>query len=225
MIGAAQLRMMKPTAYLINTCRGPVVDEPALIEALQAGTIAGAGLDVFDQEPAAAEQSAVCPAERHPDGAFRRPDMGKPVHSVPQRVRQLPACDPWRKTAMDHSGIGRLTSPQRGTHLCCHRQSTFGRRQKTCTPCWPPLARRIGNAPRCFKSWTINDIVQHLHEGDLMAAASVAGADPFASMRAEMQTLRDSGIEPDRGHAASVRRADGSFPTRTLARHDAGPVR
>jgi phosphoglycerate dehydrogenase-like enzyme len=51
MIGAAQLRMMKSTAYLINTCRGPVVDEPALIEALQAGTIAGAGLDVFDKEP------------------------------------------------------------------------------------------------------------------------------------------------------------------------------
>jgi phosphoglycerate dehydrogenase-like enzyme len=44
MIGAAQLRMMKPTAYLINTCRGPVVDEPALVEALQSGTIAGAGL-------------------------------------------------------------------------------------------------------------------------------------------------------------------------------------
>ena len=51
MIGAAQLKMMKPTAYLINTCRGPVVDEPALIEALTNGTIAGAGLDVFDQEP------------------------------------------------------------------------------------------------------------------------------------------------------------------------------
>ena len=51
MIGAAQLRMMKPTAYLINTCRGPVVDEPALVDALQSGTIAGAGLDVFDQEP------------------------------------------------------------------------------------------------------------------------------------------------------------------------------
>jgi phosphoglycerate dehydrogenase-like enzyme len=51
MIGAAQLRQMKPSAYLINTCRGPVVNEPALTEALSNHTIAGAGLDVFDQEP------------------------------------------------------------------------------------------------------------------------------------------------------------------------------
>jgi phosphoglycerate dehydrogenase-like enzyme len=51
MIGAQQLKLMKPSAYLINTCRGPVVDEKALIEALGNGTIAGAGLDVFDQEP------------------------------------------------------------------------------------------------------------------------------------------------------------------------------
>lgn len=51
MMGAAQFGMMKPTAYLVNTCRGPVVDEPAMIEALSNGTIAGAGLDVFDQEP------------------------------------------------------------------------------------------------------------------------------------------------------------------------------
>jgi phosphoglycerate dehydrogenase-like enzyme len=55
MIGAEQLRKMKSTAYLINTCRGPVVEETALFAALRDGTIAGAGLDVFDQEPPPAD--------------------------------------------------------------------------------------------------------------------------------------------------------------------------
>jgi D-3-phosphoglycerate dehydrogenase / 2-oxoglutarate reductase len=51
LINARTLDMMKPTAVLINSSRGPVVDEPALVEALQKGTIAGAALDVFEQEP------------------------------------------------------------------------------------------------------------------------------------------------------------------------------
>ncbi|MEM3695224.1 MAG: glyoxylate reductase [Candidatus Bathyarchaeia archaeon] len=51
MINAEKLRLMKKTAYLINNARGPVIDEKALYEALKEGRIAGAGLDVFEQEP------------------------------------------------------------------------------------------------------------------------------------------------------------------------------
>jgi phosphoglycerate dehydrogenase-like enzyme len=50
-IGAADLAQMKPTAYIVNTSRGPLIDQDALIAALRAGTIAGAGIDVFDIEP------------------------------------------------------------------------------------------------------------------------------------------------------------------------------
>ena len=51
MIGRKQLQSMKRTAVLINTSRGSVIDEPALVEALAQGWIAGAGLDVFENEP------------------------------------------------------------------------------------------------------------------------------------------------------------------------------
>jgi phosphoglycerate dehydrogenase-like enzyme len=51
LIGRQQLARMKPSAILINTARGPIADQPALIEALDQNRLAGAGIDVFDSEP------------------------------------------------------------------------------------------------------------------------------------------------------------------------------
>jgi phosphoglycerate dehydrogenase-like enzyme len=57
MIGAREFDLMKPSAFLVNTARGRIVDEPALVEALREGKIAGAGLDVYWQEPPVGEPS------------------------------------------------------------------------------------------------------------------------------------------------------------------------
>lgn len=59
MIGEAELRMMKTTAVLVNTSRGPVVDEGALCQALLEGWIAGAGLDVFEKEPISSDNKLI----------------------------------------------------------------------------------------------------------------------------------------------------------------------
>ncbi len=61
LINADRLKLMKPTAYLINTSRGPVVDENALVEALKNGVIRGAGLDVYEFEPELARGLAKLP--------------------------------------------------------------------------------------------------------------------------------------------------------------------
>ena len=57
LIGAKEFAVMKPTAFLVNTSRGPIVDEAALIDALRNKAIAGAGLDVYDVEPLPVDHS------------------------------------------------------------------------------------------------------------------------------------------------------------------------
>ncbi|MBI2039053.1 MAG: D-glycerate dehydrogenase [Candidatus Niyogibacteria bacterium] len=60
LMNAERFRMMKPTAYLVNTSRGPIVDEAALVKALKSGVIRGAALDVFENEPALASGLVEC---------------------------------------------------------------------------------------------------------------------------------------------------------------------
>jgi phosphoglycerate dehydrogenase-like enzyme len=55
LVGAAEIGAMKPSAYLVNTSRGPIVDTDALLAALESGAIAGAGIDVYDTEPLPAD--------------------------------------------------------------------------------------------------------------------------------------------------------------------------
>ena len=71
MVGARELGLMKPTAALVNTSRGPIVDERALVEALRGGVIAGAGLDVYDTEPLPAGHPL-----RNLDNAVLTPHLG-----------------------------------------------------------------------------------------------------------------------------------------------------
>ena len=72
-IGARELSLMKPSAFLINTSRGPIVDELALVDALKRGQIAGAGLDVFEREP------AITPALLEMTNVVLTPHLGSAV--------------------------------------------------------------------------------------------------------------------------------------------------
>jgi lactate dehydrogenase-like 2-hydroxyacid dehydrogenase len=86
MIGAAALAKMKPTAFLINTSRGPVVDEGALIAALREGRLAGAGLDVFEREPVNPENPLL-----HMENVVTLPHVGSATEATRQAMVDLAA--------------------------------------------------------------------------------------------------------------------------------------
>jgi phosphoglycerate dehydrogenase-like enzyme len=80
LIGARELALMKPTAHLINTSRGPIVVEADLISALNRGQIAGAAVDVFDSEPLPADHPY-----RKMDRLLATPHIGYVSHDLYQR--------------------------------------------------------------------------------------------------------------------------------------------
>jgi len=85
LIDARRLALMKPTAYLINTSRGPVVDEVALVEALQGRRIAGAGLDVYEGEP------AMAPGLGASENAVLLPHLGSATVETRDRMATMAA--------------------------------------------------------------------------------------------------------------------------------------
>lgn len=85
LIGAAEFRAMRRSAVLINTARGPVVDESALVAALRDGEIAAAGLDVFEREPAMAPGLAGC------DNVVILPHIGSATHATRNRMAVMAA--------------------------------------------------------------------------------------------------------------------------------------
>ena len=85
LIDARALALMKPTAYLVNAARGPIVDEQALVNALQKGTIAGAALDVYENEPRLAEGLAQL------DNAILIPHLGANSRRTRDRMAAMTA--------------------------------------------------------------------------------------------------------------------------------------
>ena len=87
LIGEKELKMMKQNACLINTARGPIVDERALLQALREGWIAGAALDVYENEPAITEGLSRL------DNVIVLPHIGSASHATRERMAVMAATD------------------------------------------------------------------------------------------------------------------------------------
>ncbi len=85
LLGEKEFGMMKPTAILVNTSRGPVIDEKALIKALKQGRIAGAGLDVFENEPHVPEEL------KELDNVVLTPHIGSATHRAREEMAVMAA--------------------------------------------------------------------------------------------------------------------------------------
>ncbi|MFN0135610.1 MAG: 2-hydroxyacid dehydrogenase [Phycisphaerae bacterium] len=85
LLDARRLAMLKPTAVLVNTARGPVIDEAALVESLRARSIAAAGLDVFEREP------ALHPGLTDLDNAVLLPHLGSATHATREKMAAMAA--------------------------------------------------------------------------------------------------------------------------------------
>jgi D-3-phosphoglycerate dehydrogenase / 2-oxoglutarate reductase len=102
MLSEAQFRLMKPTAFFVNTSRGKVVDEPALVKALQQKWIAGAGLDVFEQEPLPADS----PLRKLDNVLLAGTSVGSAVNNRQQAIDQMAeALSSGRPSALVNRGV------------------------------------------------------------------------------------------------------------------------
>ena len=104
LIGPREFALMKPTACLINTSRGPVVDEAALVEALRSRRIAGAGLDVFEREPELAEGLAEL------DNVVVAPHVGSATTATRNRMAEMAAEN--LLAMLDGAGVPNLVNPE-----------------------------------------------------------------------------------------------------------------
>ncbi|MCD6592352.1 MAG: D-glycerate dehydrogenase, partial [Thaumarchaeota archaeon] len=86
MIGEKELKLMKRTAILVNTARGPIVDQDALVKALREGWIAGAGLDVFEEEPIARDNPLL-----KLENVVLTPHIGSASHETRSKMAELAA--------------------------------------------------------------------------------------------------------------------------------------